>query len=554
MLSRSDAATLIKREVASFFMSENIRTPTTLAPVAFLSIEKEGNVIDTTPRVLQSEYLSGGFLGDADTLLVLSHNKNAWAGELTDELIARMLKDPEIYKCFNVIRNGVLGDGVSFSPAVSEPTLIAKPLEGQEEDPERKKERIIREADVERYALAKKYAEFTTRAFENMEVPLREILDDMLTALPYGNRVAEKVFESKKDKEFNQNLFYFKRLKVKPRRAVVFVVDKYMNLIGLRAYVKIKDESGAEVIKEKVIKKEKFAFLTFGSTNSDPRGTSFLESVYTAYQLKMQLWPEYLRWLIYSAVPPIVGYTSDQTDTKKVLRNAEGEIVYDKDGNVVFESDVGALLYALSQVRNSSAIAVPFGAKVETLNGSVSGDPFKGFRDVLNAEIEMGLIHQTLATSDSRFNTRAASQTHISILDELIWSIKGTVRDMIVELVKHLMSINFANFDESLLPVVSLGDTSRRDFNGDVGAISQLSISGFIGESQKTGIDRLLGLPPRDVYSDREFEKQKEIEKAQLEVKTQQLLNESAAANAPAPAPAPVKNSNTQNNGGDNNQ
>jgi hypothetical protein len=522
-------------------------------PITFLSMEKTDNVVDTTKGVLKSEYLSAGYLGDADTLFILSHNTDIWAGELTDTFIAQMLRDPEIYKCFNVIRNGVLGDGVSFDPAINEPTLIAKPMPGEVEDPERAKERVTREKEVERFALAKKYANFTTRAFNNCAIPLTEVLDDMLNALPYGNRVAEKVFEEASDEDFpNKRLLYFKALKVKPRKAVIFVVDKFMNLIGLKTYVKVKDENGAEVFKEKVIKKEKFAILTFGSCNGDPRGTSFLTPAYTAYQLKMQLWPEYLRWLIYSAVPPVVGYASDQTENKKVVRKSDGEVLMDTGGNVVYESDVGSLLTALSQVRNCSALALPAGSKVETLNSSVSGDPFKGFRDVLNAEIEMGLIHQTLATSDSRFNTRAASQTHISILDELIWRIKGTVKSMVEGMVAHLMEVNFPNFDKTLTPIVSLGDTARREFAGDVGAISQLSISGYIGESQKPGIDRLLGLPPRDTFSDREFVKQTAIQKAQLDVKTQQQINES---NNPTPPvePKPV-NSKPTNSSGDNNQ
>lgn len=509
----------------------NVITPTKEqyleGKVTFAGIEKEENVLNITPTVLQSEYLAGGFVGDQDTYLVLSHNQNIWAGELTDDIIFRMLRDPEIYKCFNVIRNGVLGDGVTFRPALNEPTAIEKPLEGEIEPEERRKERLARDQQIERYNLAKKYADFATRAFDNLEIPLRDVLDDMLLALPYGNRVAEKVFEKKKDKEFGETLLYFKRLKVKPRKATIFVVDKFKNLIGLKAYVKVKDEKGVEVLKPKIIKKEKFAILTFGGRDGDPRGTSFLESAYTSYQLKMQLWPEYLRWLIYSAVPPIVGYTSNETDTRKVLRDANGEIVTDKDGNVVYESDVGALLQALKQVRNASAIALPYGAQVDTLNSSVSGDPFKGFRDVLNEEIEMGLIHQTLATSDSRHNTRAASQTHISILDDLIWRIKGTVRDMVTQMVKHLMQVNFADFDADLTPIVTMGDTARREFAGDVGAISQLHISGFLGESQKRGIDDILGLPPRDVYSDREFERQQALEKIRLEARLAELTNPS---------------------------
>jgi hypothetical protein len=502
----------------------------------YIGIEKDENVVEATPVVLKNEYLVGGLNTDDDTLRILMHNYDAWSGKLTDVKIAEMLRDAEIHKCFTVIKNGVLGDGVTFTPALTEPTAIAKPVDGEVEPPERKTERLAREREIERFELAKKYADFTTRAFDNLEVSFRETLDDMLSALPFGNRVAEKVFVTKQDREFGKPLLYFDRLNVKPRKATIFVVDKYWNHVGFKVYIKEKDKDGKEILKEKVLRKEKFATLTWGMVNQDPRGESFLQPVYTAYQLKQSLWPEYLRWMIYSAVPPIVGTASDLPDSRKVLRDANNELITDAQGNPVYESDVGALLNALKQVRNSSAIAIPAGAKVETLNSSVSGDPFKGFRDVLNQEMEMALIKQTLATSDSRNNTRAASQTHISILDDLIWRVKGLVRDMITGMVKHLMLINFPNFDESLTPIVSMGDTARREFAGDVGAISQLHISGFLGESQKVGVDNLLGLPPRDVYSDREFERQKALEKVKMEA---MLAEITAPQVAPTPAQEP---------------
>ena len=486
-------------------------------PVLFLGIDKETKVTETTPTILKSEYLAGGFLGSSDTLSILSHGNQNWAsGVLSDSTIGSMLRDPEIYKSLTVIKNGVLGDGVNFTNPINQPIKIHELAPGEIESPERKTEREARNKQIERYNLAQKYTDFTTRAFNNLEVSIRDVLDDLLDALAYGNRVAEKVFEEKFDPEFSENLLYLKRLNVKPRKSTIFVTDRFSNLIGLKAFKKVKDEKGNEVLKETIIKKAKFAILTFGSKDNDPRGTSFLTSVYGAWHLKQQLWPEYIRWLIYSAVPPIVGYTSGETDSRKVLRDSNGELVTDANGQPVFESDVGALLAALTKVRNASAIALPFGAKVETLNSSVSGDPFKGFRDVVNEEIEMALLLQTLATSDSRHNTRAASQTHISILEELVWKIKGIVVEMISRMVEHLMEINFENFDKSLTPVASMGDTSRRDFAADVGSVSQLHISKFIGESQKVGIDRILGLPPRDAYSDREYEREQALDKLKM--------------------------------------
>lgn len=508
-------------------MSQTLAPTNEQSPINFLGIEKEENLVKPTKAILKSEYLAGGYVGGADTLLSLSHNRDYLSVTLTDAKIKLMLKDPEIFKCFTVIKNGVLGDGVTITTPMPEPTPLPIPVDGKTETAQQQKQRLAREQEIERFKLAKKYADFATRAFDNLETPLRDVLDDMMDALPYGNRVAEKVFEDVQDKDFGQTLLTLKIIKVKPRSSTIFVVDRFKNLKGFKVWIKVK-EDGVEQYKQKILDKSKFMVLTYGGKDGDPRGSSIFEAIYTAWSLKQELWPEYLRWLIYSAIPPIVGYTSNEVQSKKVLRDINtGELITDVDGNPVYESDVGALLSALVQIRNASAIALPYGAKVEAITSSVSGDPFKGFRDVLNEEIEMALILQTLATSDSRHNTRAASQTHVTILDDLVWRIKGQLVDMLTnQVLKHLMTTNFANFDMSLLPVISLGDTSRRDFATDVAEIGGLYTSGFIGESQKVGIDRILGLPPRNMQLDRELEKQKADLELQKAVTLQKISNE----------------------------
>jgi phage gp29-like protein len=248
----------------------------------------------------------------------------------------------------------------------------------------------------------------------------------------------------------------------------------------------------------------------------------------------MQLWPEYLRWLLQCAIPSLVGYTAPEGEIKTYLKNSDGELIRDSDGNPIYEVGVTSLLNSLVQLRNASAIALPNGAKVEPISNTVSGDPFKGMRDVLNEEIEMGLLLQTLATSEGRHMSRAASESHLSILDLFVVFIKELLIDVIRrDILKPLFSLNFQNFDFDLLPKVSLGDVERRDWSKDVTAIATLWKSGFIGESQKVGYDKIISAPDRDVESDKidtETQVQKEQEaKASIQNSTPKPSNTKAS-------------------------
>ncbi len=450
-----------------------------------------------TPRVSQTEYIAGGYYNE-NVNRILFNTSGKLLKTFGDDIVDDMLRDAEVKKCETIIKISVLNDGITFFPAVSKPAP-PKPLKtGETETPEQQKERLQNEKDQKRYALAEKYANFATRAINNLDSSIRSIMESMLDAVTYGNKVAEVTYKEQYSSDFGRTLFTLDSIRVKPRRLTHFVVNKYNKVVGFWATVK-----DGEKNKQVIIPREKFLILTFRGKDGDPRGISILEAVYNAWQLKMELWPEYLRWLLQCAVPSVVGYTSPNAQ-KMVLKDVEGNLLKDEAGNVLYESDVTSLLQALIQLRNASAIALPEGAKVDTIKNAVSGDPFKGMRDVVNEEIEMGMILQTLASSEGRFMSRAASQSHMSILDLFIFFIKGLVIDMITQdLLKPLFQMNFANFDMDLLPKVSMGDSERRDWATDAVAIATLWKSGFIGESQKVGYDKIIDAPDRDVESDR---------------------------------------------------
>lgn len=469
------------------------------SPINFIDIERtsDENPKKFTPKVSKTEYVAGGYY-NVNTNRILTQSSDVLTATFGDSKIDEMLRDPEIKKCETIIKISVLNDGITFFPAVSKPAPLKPLADGETETLELKRERLTREKEIKRYELAEKYANFATRAIDNLDSPIRSIMENMLDAVTYGNKVAEQTYKEEYNADFGKTLLTLSSIRVKPRDKTKFVINKFNKVLGLHSTTVINGE-----VKQVVLPREKFLILTFRGKDGDPRGETILQAVYNAWYLKMQLWPEYLRWLIQCAIPSVVGYTSPDAQ-KNVLRDATtNEILRDEQGNALYESDVSSLLYALVQLRGASAIALPHGAKVEAINNSVSGDPFKGMRDVLNEEIEMGMILQTLASSEGRFMSRAASQSHMSILDLFVFFIKGLVIDMLTQdLLKPLMQINFADFDMTLLPRISMGDSERRDWATDVIAIATLFKSGYIGESQMIGFDKIISAPDRDVESD----------------------------------------------------
>jgi hypothetical protein len=458
------------------------------------------------PMNPRKEYVAGGYYAflDPELNLVLSHNRDILSRQFGDEIFDRMMRDPEIAKCINVIKVAVLGDEITVRPSIPR------------KDP--------------RFERAREISDFCARAIENLERPIRDTLHSLLDALVYGHKVAEVTYQIPAE-GVDAGMMTLKSIRVKPRKSVAFVVDRFYRVVGFKAAVrqKVTDEAGTRVeLREVVLPREKFLLLTYRGKDEDPRGTSILEAVYNAWNLKMTMWPQYVKWLLQCAIPGLVG-TLPPVEERQFLRDKEtGKILRDEEGNPFYADEVGTLLTALTDFRNGSVLVIPNGANVEPINTTVNSEPFKTARDVFNEEIEMGLILQTLATSQGRYMARAAAQTHMSVFDYLVVDIKGMLCNAFrFDVIREIVRRNFGEQEAAeLLPVVSLGDTERREFAKDITALATLYKSEFISESQKAGIDIIIGLPERDPEADAKYEEER-------------LAREVAAKKALQPEPAP---------------
>lgn len=383
-------------------------------------------LIPTDGRVGRTqEYVTAGrFTTEVskNTLEILTQERDEIQRFMGPRVYDFMDLDAEVNKCLTVLKTYTLSDGLSVSPAVPE-------------------------QDKENYQNAKWLSDFVTRACNNVQnSSVRDVLEQMLDCMKYGHKVAEKTYDFK-DTGPDTGLYLLKYLKVKKQKSIAFAVDKFKNTIGF----KVANLKNTPTGKQRIIPRSKFFVITFRGKDSDPRGTSILQAAYHAWHLKMMMWPEYITWLKMCAVPGLVGITSEENDNKNYLRNSDGSPARDNEGNLVTVPATSQLADALASLRNASAIAIPAGSQVTPINQTVSSEPFKTSRDVLNEEIEMSLLLQTLATSDSRHNTRAASQTAMTVLDILVFDIKQIVTEAFRrDVIQHLIEINVEKIVERL--------------------------------------------------------------------------------------------------------
>ena len=463
------------------------------------------------------EYLTGGVLSAVGQgARTLSSEVDDITREVSPRVYEQMLTDPEIAKTVNILKISVLGDGVTLVPAIPESE------EGHEE--------------------ALLVSAFCESAIKGLERPLRDTLEQMMEAIVYGHKIAEIVYKTDTIRGWKGEYMLPDKIKVKPRNVANFVVDNKMNVIGIVG--KLADQQGTSATpfptatpggtpegllpKEQRLKLvgsdadaaaplkigqdaegratingrpilpiEKFMVLTIRGKDEDPRGQSMLRPAFNAWHLKTQVWPEYLRYLLMCAIPLLVGYTPED-EKKEIKRDSTGAPITDAEGRFIEANPVEALRDALLQARNATTLALKGGSKVQEIGAQGAGTPFTKAIEILDRQMEAGILLQTLAVSEGIHQNRSAAEAHMSILDMLVWWLKGVVADMLVaDLLRPLVRFNFGDDALELVPMVSLGDTERRDFATDSIAISTLYKAGYLQPDQLKQTDAMLGLAVR---------------------------------------------------------
>jgi hypothetical protein len=388
-----------------------------------------------------------------------------------DDIFDRMLLDAQCRAVVSVFKAGILETGPTFTSAVD-----------RKED--------------DGYDQAATLVDQIERMLSDLTVSLDDVLWNMTDAVAAGNKIAEMVFALDSTITGKQQ-YNLTQLSVKPRESTAFVVDSFLNVLGILGRVPGQPfgvQQGMLLADiehtANLLPRSKFAILTFRPNNNSPVGTSILRPAFDPWQQKQQLKKEFLKYLTQFATPSLIGTTPEGAQ--------DYQSPPDVNGATVTITPEQALLQALEAFANGTALALPYGSLVKALEMAGDGAPFLNAFQFLDLQITKAVLNQTLATEEGQHQTRAASGTHKDILDTLTRQGKRPVERMLSrDVLGTWMRLNGMDALMDLMPKVSLGTAESEDLPKMWTSIAALWKAGALHPTQLSEIDRMLGLPER---------------------------------------------------------
>ena len=286
-------------------------------------------------------------------------------------------------------------------------------------------------------------------------------------------------------------------IKVKPRGAARFVVDDFMNVIGLTpAWRGVRNT----LPWDQIVDREKFLVFTMKKQDEDPRGKSAYRSAFNWYNIKTQLPSEILRLVLEEIVPKAVATLSENTQPFEIERDQNGDIVYEDDGTTPkMVTAAESMRFIIENFRSGSGAVVPYGTTLQPFKSGATGtdaDLVNKIIKLLDDQMEGAILHQTLAQSEGEHQARSASQQVAEILHNLIFWLRWALCMMtLIDLFEVVVKINLGEWAVRYLPQVGLGDFIRRDWVGELEAYADAYFKGFLDDTQRAEIMANLNLP-----------------------------------------------------------
>ncbi len=437
--------------------------------------------VDDLPREqLQREYVSGGQYAWVDPRLhSLPWTLDELQSDFGADVYDRMAVDSQVYACLTVLKASIVEDGLRLTSSVTD-------------------------TEQDGFDLAKEIAAEALPMLDALEVPLDDVLWDMLNGVIYGYAIAEQRFDlrkgvSKKNKK--RDMLQLAALKVKPRTAVAFVVDAFLNVIGLAA---ARPGQGftpllAGLKPEDLLPRTKFAILTFRPKNGDPRGSSILRAAFDPWWRKRQTHIELLKYLTQFASPSIWATAPEKA---KYMSREEPDPNNPGEMRRVTATIEEALLAGLMGFKNGTVAAFPFGTVLNTIQSSGEGRAFFAAISQADRDITRAMLTQELATTTGQFQTRAASQVHQDVLNTIVKTGKMMLARMLVrDVLTPWIRYNWGDEAVQLCPKLGFGEVEASDRPVLINAIANLYRAGYLDDSQLLALDDSLGLPERDPES-----------------------------------------------------
>jgi Protein of unknown function (DUF935) len=429
-------------------------------------------------RRLRREYVSGGGPPSGvrrDGPLVLPHPFDDLSEDFGIDVYVQMLKDPDVNAAVNILKASILEDGLQLAPGIED---------------QKKRD----------YKRAVKIRDLADQMLKRLTQPINTVLWNLLDALAYGNKVAEQVSEWQT--HGGERLLMLKAIKPKPGSQVAFVVDPYLNLLGLLGARPGEPQlSSGSVLNPdtaRIIPPDKFCILTNRPEDCDPRGVSVLRPAYDPWWKKRQLSPEYLRYLAQFAAPSIWATPPEGAEAEP-LTDPYGNPAEDDDAEPA-PSPLESLLASLVEWRNGYALAVPHGTEVHPVELVGDGVAFKTALQLYSGQIIKAILTQQLATEEGEHQARSAASVHQDVLDTIVRQGKQSVLEMVSnQLLIPWVRRNWGDqAAETLVPVPTLGTTEHQDVPALMSSVAALMRAAYLHSSQLAAVDEMLGLPVRD--------------------------------------------------------
>lgn len=386
-----------------------------------------------------------------------------------EDLYERLLFDPRAAAEFDNLRAAILEDGLVLSPA-------------------------IEDKDTDGYALSKKILEVAERMLDDLELPLDDVLWDLASAMPRGNRIAEEIYDY--GDVGGRTGLVLTALHVKPRESVAFVVDAFNRVVGLLAREPGQSTPGPLIAfdtsnpPENLLPRSKFCIYTHKPVDNDPRGTSLLRPAYMPWVQKIETIREYIKYLARFASPALVGTLPPGARDRVEDDGAGGQ-------RVVKATDT--FKDTLLDFHNGSVLAIAYGAQVKDLYSQGDGTVFLNAIAENNRDIALVISGQTLASTEGEHNARAAAQVHQDTRATRVKQAKKALARVIRrDVLMDFVAWNWGDAAARLLtPQTALGSVEEEDKTGQWNAVAALNRASYLAPSQKQALDALIGLPRR---------------------------------------------------------
>ncbi len=297
-------------------------------------------------------------------------------------------------------------------------------------------------------------------------------------------------------------------IKPKSRRSTAFVVDAFNNVLGFFAarpgsafLLSATFMSGDDLRKIHVVPREKFAVLTYGMRNGDPRGTSIYRPAYNAWQIKKEIIPEYYAYLQRFAGGFIWGTTAEGAKEMARRDPSTNEVLRDAAGNPITLTPQEQMNAVLLDIKNGAVGSFPFGAALHELTVPGEGGAFTSAFDVLNREMVTAVLNSPRAMLEAKNNSKADNSVGQDLLGMAVARLKRWAEAMLDKDV--LWKIAYYKFGrevaDQFAPRASLSDTARED---RAGMIKAYAAAGWrLTKNQWPGVSEELNLTEPDLES-----------------------------------------------------